>query len=119
MIKQILTLTAFLTAPAVAGADPATVQGVKVTEAGGAYSFAVTVRHDDKGWDDYADIWRIKDENGNVLGQRKLAHPHVNEQPFTRTLSNIKVPAGTKKVVIEVHDTVTGWAAKTKTVSLN
>lgn len=118
MIKHILTLAAFLASPALALADPATVQNVKVTEAGGSFTFSVTVRHNDKGWDDYADVWRIKDGNGNILGQRKLAHPHVDEQPFTRTLSNITVPAGTKNVVIEVHDTVTGWSPQTKTVSL-
>jgi len=118
MIKQTLALVALIASPTLAMADPASVQHVKVSQSGDTFSFDVTIRHKDTGWDDYADIWRIKDESGNVLAQRKLAHPHVDEQPFTRSLSNVKVPAGAKNVIVEVHDTVTGWAAQTKTVPL-
>lgn len=118
MIKRTLTLAIFLTAPVFALADPATVQNVKVSKSGDTFTFNVTIRHNDTGWDDYADIWRIKDEAGNILGERVLTHPHVNEQPFTRSLSGVKVPEGVRTVVIEAHDTVTGWAAETKTVSL-
>lgn len=118
MIKQTLLTTLLIAAPALAWADPATVQNVKVSKSGDTFSFDVTIRHTDTGWDDYADIWRVKDENGKVLGERILAHPHVNEQPFTRSLSGVAIPAGTTQVVIEAHDTVTGWSAATKTVPL-
>jgi len=47
----------------------------------------VTLVHPDTGWDHYADGWRVEDADGNVLGLRVLGHPHVNEQPFTRSLS--------------------------------
>ena len=43
--------------------------------------------HPDTGWDDYADGWRVLDMDGNELGMRVLHHPHVDEQPFTRSLS--------------------------------
>jgi hypothetical protein len=116
MIKQTLVIIAALSAPAFA--DPAVVQNVKISNSGGTYTFDVTISHTDMGWDDYADIWRIKDMNGNVLGERPLAHPHVNEQPFTRSLSGIRISDDVDTVVIEAHDTVTGWSPNAKTVKL-
>jgi hypothetical protein len=49
-------------------------------------------------------------EDGKVLGERTLYHPHVNEQPFTRTLSGLNIPAATKRIYIEAHDKVHGWS---------
>jgi len=74
------------------------------------WTFHVTLKHDDKGWDHYADGWRIVDADGNELGMRKLWHPHENEQPFTRTLANVLVPDGKSIVYIEAHDKVHGWS---------
>ena len=47
--------------------------------------FGVTLRHDDAGWDHFADRWEILSMNGDVLATRTLHHPHVNELPLTRT----------------------------------
>jgi hypothetical protein len=116
MVKTTFMLFVLMGFPALA--DPAVVQNVKVSKVGGSYTFNVTISHSDIGWEDYADIWRIRDMSGNVLGERILAHPHVNEQPFTRSLSGVKIPDGIDTVMIEAHDTVTGWAANTKTVKL-
>jgi len=44
------------------------------------WSVSVTLKHDDTGWDHYADDWRVVEEDGNVLGDRVLYHPHENEQ---------------------------------------
>jgi len=73
------------------------------------WSLNVTLRHDDSGWEHYADNWRVVDGRGNVLGDRVLYHPHVDEQPFTRGLSNVKIPDGAAIVSIEAHDKVHGW----------
>ena len=116
MIKKTLVILALSTTPAFA--DPATVHYVKVSKSSGAYTFDVTVKHADTGWEDYADIFRIKDPSGNILGERDLAHPHVDEQPFTRSLSGVKIPDGIDSVTVEVHDNVTGWAPTGKTVKL-
>lgn len=116
MIKQTVAILTVFALPAFA--DPAVVQSVKVSKSANAYTFNVTILHNDKGWEDYADIWRIKDMSGNVLGERVLAHPHVNERPFTRSLSGVKIPDGVTTVLIEAHDTVTGWGSATKTVQL-
>lgn len=69
-------------------------------------TFRVTVSHGDTGWEHYADHWRVVDQNGDELGKRILLHPHVNEQPFTRSLSGIHVPVGIAQVTIEAHDNV-------------
>lgn len=74
----------------------------------GRYGFSVTLKHADNGWDHYADRWQVLGPEGKVLGDRVLMHPHVNEQPFTRSLSGVVVPAGLKEVSIRAHDKVHG-----------
>ncbi|KAA3632730.1 MAG: hypothetical protein DWQ08_03000 [Proteobacteria bacterium] len=81
--------------------------------------FEVTLRHDDSGWDHYADQWRVLDTRGNVLGKRELLHPHVDEQPFTRSLSNVSIPVDVSTVVIEGRDTVHGVSDHTLTLELD
>lgn len=78
-------------------------------EAAGTYRFDVTLRSADTGWDKYADRWEVRDESGQVLGERVLAHPHVDEQPFTRSQSGIEIPAGVKKVTVIARDSVVGF----------
>ena len=75
---------------------------------GGSWYVAVTLGHKDEGWNHYADSWRIVDQKGKLLAKRTLAHPHVQEQPFTRSLSYAKIPVGTKIVFIEATDTIHG-----------
>lgn len=69
-------------------------------------SFHVAVRHDDTGWDHYADHWRVLGPDGAELGKRVLHHPHVDEQPFTRSLSGVSIPEGVSEVTVEAHDSV-------------
>jgi hypothetical protein len=75
-------------------------------ESAGTYSFSVTLRHADTGWDHYADRWQVLTMDGDVLATRTLFHPHVNEQPFTRSLGGVAVPAGTTAVRVRSHDSV-------------
>ena len=73
------------------------------------WSFDVTVEHADEGWDHYADAFEILTTDGVVLGVRTLYHPHVDEQPFTRSLTGVEIPKGTEVVVIRAHDSVHGY----------
>ena len=92
----------------------------KITKSTGSdWSASVTLRHADEGWKHYADAWRIVDANSKVLGTRTLYHPHVQEQPFTRSLGNITIPATTATVFIEAHDKVHGWNKQRLQVNLN
>ncbi|OED35570.1 hypothetical protein AB833_29900 [Chromatiales bacterium (ex Bugula neritina AB1)] len=84
---------------------------------GGKYRISVTLRHDDTGWDHYANRWDVLNEKGELLGSRTLAHPHVNEQPFTRSLT-LKIPAGVEAVTIVASDSVHGDNAETFTLAI-
>ena len=69
-------------------------------------TFNVTVRHADVGWEHYADHWRVLAPDGNELARRTLHHPHVSEQPFSRSLSGIHIPAEIGEVTVEAHDSI-------------
>ena len=97
-------------------ADVVDVQASKTSSA--TYSFDVTVQHADTGWDHYADKWEVLGPDGKVLGTRVLMHPHVNEQPFTRSLSGVQIPQGVKTVTVRAHDKVHEWGGKTMSVDL-
>ncbi len=69
----------------------------------------VTIAHPDTGWDHYADGWEVVGDDGASLGLRVLAHPHVNEQPFTRSLRlDATLPDG--PVYVRARCNVDGWA---------
>ena len=75
-------------------------------------NFSVTLKHEDSGWDHYANRWEILSLDDKVLGVRVLHHPHVNEQPFTRSLHGISVPPSIKKVKVRAQDSVHGYGGK-------
>ena len=88
-------------------AGEADVIEVAVKPTGGEiYFFKVTVRHADEGWDHYANKWDVVVPDGTVLGTRTLYHPHVDEQPFTRSLSDVKIPESIAEVTVRAHDSI-------------
>jgi hypothetical protein len=80
--------------------------------------FSVTLSHPDTGWDHYADGWEVLDADGNSLGIRELAHPHVAEQPFTRSLGGVQIPDGVTTVYVRARCNVDGWSEDLFEVSL-
>jgi len=100
-------------------AGEADVVDVEVTKQGeGQFRFDVTVRHADEGWEHYADRWDVVGPDGDVLGSRELLHPHVNEQPFTRSLTGVEIPGEVEKVTIRAHDNVHGLGGAEMTVAV-
>jgi hypothetical protein len=90
---------------------------VEIRQIGGdTYNFDVTVRHADEGWEHFANKWEVTAPDGTILGTRILAHPHVEEQPFTRSLSGVKIPENIAEVTVRAHDLVHGYGDKTLTV---
>lgn len=91
-------------------ADSPRVLAVEATaaDASGARRFAVTVRHADTGWDHYANAFTISSPEGDLLAKRVLHHPHVNEQPFTRSQGGVVIPAHLTHIVVHAHDSVHG-----------
>ena len=55
---------------------------------------------------------------GDVLGTRVLAHPHVDEQPFTRSLTDVEIPAVVTIVEVAARDSVVGFCGTTATVAV-
>jgi hypothetical protein len=116
MFKRSLIALLAIAAPALA--DPPVINSVTARQASDGWRFDVTLTHGDTGWDHFADAWRVVDSNGNELGVRSLAHPHVDEQPFTRSLSGVQIPEGTTEVGIQARDNVSGWGPDIKRVQL-
>ena len=106
-----------------ANADVTFVRAVQ--EEAGSWTFHVTVRHPDTGWEDYADGWDVVLPSGEVVKPdagsdftRPLLHPHVDEQPFTRSQSGIEIPEGVGQVRVRAHDLVDGWGGQEVVVDL-
>ena len=106
-----------LSGPARAG-EVDVVDVVVRQSAAGVYRFDVTLRHADSGWDHYADAWEIRDGDGAVLATRVLVHPHVDEQPFTRSLGGVRLPDSLKAVTVAGHDSEHGYGGMEMTVDL-
>ncbi len=87
--------------------------------ADGTWTFEVTISHPDTGESDYADGWDVVTDNNEIIKvnendtfTRLLTHPHVNEQPFTRSQSGLVIPEEVDGVFIRAHDIVHGWGGQ-------
>lgn len=121
-MRQILITGCALAALMSAGlavAEPPQIDNVSARQsADGSWRFDVTITHPDTGWDHYADGWRVLDMDGKELGMRVLHHPHVEEQPFTRSLSGVRIPSGVFEVQIQARDKPGGWNDRTTKFTL-
>ena len=84
----------------------------------GRFDIEVTLRHADSGWDHYANRWEVLSPDGQVMATRVLAHPHEHEQPFTRGLSGVKIPAQFTWIRVRGHDLVHGYGGREVTLSV-
>ncbi|MEJ2061491.1 MAG: hypothetical protein P8Y64_13565 [Gammaproteobacteria bacterium] len=120
-----LTLILSIAATLPVLADNATQQkypdvvGVKVQASGAdTFDFAATISSPYDTPQRYADAFRVMNADGHVYGVRKLLHDHGYEQPFTRSLYGVKIPAGVQTVVVQGRDQKYGYGGKTRTVKL-
>lgn len=111
------TVITFLVLAQTSFAGEADVIDVQVSGSAGSYNFSVTVRHADEGWEHFANRWEVVGRDGTIYGTRVLAHPHVNEQPFTRS-GTINIPAGVSTVIVRANDSVHGLGGKEVVVPL-
>lgn len=124
-LVPLLLVTALLAPPGPARAGEADVVDVEVRcrpapggRAASVCRFSVTVEHADAGWDHYANGYEIVGTDGVVIATRVLRHPHVDEQPFRRSLPNVRLPHATKQVVVRARDLVHGLGGKQVTVTI-
>ncbi|WP_172299452.1 hypothetical protein [Pseudoruegeria sp. HB172150] len=114
-MKHVLALL-LLASPAFA--DVPAVEDATATRSGDTWQISVTLSHPDTGWDHYADGWEVLTPDGERLGFRELLHPHVDEQPFTRSLSVVSIPEGIDSILIRPHCSQDGWADETFVLKL-
>ena len=112
----LLLWTAAASAASAGEADVVKVEAAR--EGAGTWRFDVTVAHGDEGWDHYADKWEVLAPDGRRLGTRVLLHPHVGEQPFTRSLGGVAIPEDIDRVILRAHDSVHGLGGAEITVEL-
>lgn len=99
-------------------ADAPEILDVAIEKQGMDWQVSVTIRHPDSGWDHYADGWEVIDAKGKRLGYRELMHPHVDEQPFTRSLRNVMVPDGMREIYVRAHCSDGSWTAEPAAVAV-
>ena len=114
-MRPLVLLALLLPCPALAGA--ADVLDATAERVGGQWRIIATVRHADTGWDHYANGFEILAPDGTVLGTRVLHHPHVEEQPFTRS-HTLAIPPGISEVTVRALDSVHGGGGASVTVPL-
>ena len=110
MKRLLLTSLAAIALASPLRAEPPQITDVRVEKVGMVWNIHVTIRHPDTGWEHFADGWRVLDSQGNVLGERKLMHPHVTEQPFTRGLTGVVLPDGTREIFVKARCSKDGWS---------
>ncbi len=116
MNKPLALALALCAGPALA--DGPTIEAVTAARAGMGWRFDVTLKHPDTGWEHYANGWEVTDAAGNQIAFRELMHPHVEEQPFTRSLQNVMLADGVKSVFIRSRCSEAGWSETAYEVTL-
>ena len=82
------------------------------------FDFDVTVSSPYDSAQRYADAFRARSREGVVYGERILWHDHAGEQPFTRDMHAVRIPAGVRTVIVEARDKSFGYGGKTIEVKL-
>ena len=119
MRATLLSVLLLAVAACAGSADPpappgcAHVTDVAVTATGDRFRVDATVQSADTGAEKYADAWEVRAPDGTVLAVRELLHPHVDEQPFTRSLTDVEIPAGVRTVTVAARDSVLGYCGDT------
>ncbi|MGY9045875.1 hypothetical protein P775_01735 [Puniceibacterium antarcticum] len=116
-LSSIFAVYALLVAPAMA--DEPEIVSAMADKVGMGWRISVTLRHADTGWDHYADGWQIEDSAGHVITSRELLHPHLQEQPFTRSVSSVVVPDGVRELFVRAHCSVDGWGKDVYRIELS
>jgi hypothetical protein len=116
-IATLLIIITFSTQATAGGAD--VIDATAIRESTGRYTVSATILHKDEGWEHYVNRFEVLTPDGKLIGARYLGHPHVNEQPFTRSATSVNVPEGVKEIRIRAHDNVHGFSGKEFTLKLS
>lgn len=92
---------------------PDVLGAVLESDGNGAWSLEVTLSSEYDSPQRYANGWRVLDAEGNELGEHTLGHDHADEQPVTRTQSDLEIPDGVDVVTVQGRDTENGFGGAT------
>ncbi len=66
----------------------------------------------------YADAIRVMSVAGMLYAERVLLHDHADEQPFTRDLQGVSIPARVRAVIVQGRDQKFGYGGRIVQVAL-
>jgi hypothetical protein len=122
LLKIVTTVGVSTTATLATAADtqkyPDVLSARVRTSGSDVFDFDVTVSSPYDSPTRYADAFRARDKTGTVFGERILLHDHASEQPFTRDMYTVKIPASVKTVILEARDKAFGYGGKIVEVKL-
>ena len=119
MLDKILILLLIISSFSVIAGE-ADVLEAKLLPAGeNQWRVSATIQHADQGWEHYADGFQVLTVDGVLLADRELLHPHVNEQPFTRSTQTFSIPAGVTELIVRAHDSVHGLGGEEVRLSVS
>ena len=116
VVAAVLLAACGMLAEAAVAGEAAVIDATLAQEAAGTWRVSATVRHADEGWEHYADRWEVLAPDGTVLATRVLLHPHVEEQPFTRSLSGVSIPDEIDRIIVRAHDNRHGYGGADVTI---
>ena len=117
LLKSVAVLALLSLVSAISGAGEVRIVDVKVRCQLDCV-FNVTLEHADTGWEHYANQWDVVTLDGKLLKSRVLFHPHVDEQPFTRSLGGVSISKDIKRVKIRAKDLKHGYSKQEFLVDL-
>jgi len=92
---------------------------VKVkTRDGNRFDFDVTLSSPYDTPQRYADAIRVMSVAGMLYAERVLLHDHADEQPFTRDLQGVSIPARVRAVIVQGRDQKFGYGGRIVQVAL-
>lgn len=91
---------------------------VTVEGSGSRFTVSATISSPYDSSERYADAFRVRTRDGKVLGVRELAHPHTNQQPFTRSLTDLRIPKNVSVIEVQGRDLVNGWGGDAATAQV-
>lgn len=106
----------FVASPALAG-EADVIDATATHLSGDEWRVSATIRHEDEGWHHYAKFFDVMAPDGRTLGTRVLHHPHVEEQPFTRSVT-VTIPTNITQVTVRAADSSHGTGGEEFVVEL-
>lgn len=99
-------------------AGPANIAMVKITGIESSMTIEVVLKHDDDGWEHYADSVAIFTTAGEKLANVAIKRPHAGHDYISVRLNNLDLPEGTEALIIKGNCSIDGWVGQPVTVSL-